>query len=103
MKIYQKFTRVINQIFTNFLALERSKHLSFKAKYTLWSGKINELYNAGNQNRAFDKKFIPFTDPDTNKNKYLSRNHLTPHADFVLAQHQTLTYYFHNCFPGTKR
>ncbi|XP_031636652.1 uncharacterized protein LOC116349388 [Contarinia nasturtii] len=80
--------------------LERSKHLSFKAKYTLRGWNLNYLYHAGNQTQAFNEKFIPFTDPETRKNKYFSRNHLTPHADFALIKHQTLTYYFHNCFPG---
>ncbi|XP_055310967.1 uncharacterized protein LOC129573861 [Sitodiplosis mosellana] len=82
---------------------EHSSHISFKEKYTLagWKPtKVTELYSAENQTEAFNAVFIPFTNADYKMGIYLSRNHLTPHADFMQVKDQKLTYFFQNCFPG---
>lgn len=86
--------------FIIFLVTEQSNHHTFKSKYTLRGWNMNKLYTVESQINAFNEKFIPFIDPETKLNKYFSRNHLTPHADFVSIKEQALTYYFHNCFPG---
>lgn len=84
--------------------MERSSHLSFKAKYTLYGEKIDDKYNAVKQTHKFAETFGSgvVTSEDLGKMNYFSRNHLTPHADFALASGQALTYYFHNCVPGER-
>lgn len=90
--------------FITFTKADHSDHLSFKEKYTLagWKPrKVNQLYTAESQTALFNELFIPFTIGNHTKNKYFSRNHLTPHADFKEVKHRDLTYFFHNCFPGS--
>ncbi|XP_031630221.1 uncharacterized protein LOC116345185 isoform X2 [Contarinia nasturtii] len=94
------YTDHIIDLATKALEHRRFKKNGFKSVYTLGGGNLNDYYYVENQTKKLNKLFIPFTDPDTKKSKYLSRNHLTPRADFTSAKHQALTYYFQNCFPG---
>lgn len=85
------------------LVLERSKHLRFRAPYTLYGWGVDQMYNMEKQTEKFNERFgkdKKITESNIKKCNYFSRNHLTPHADFAKVSEQELTYYFQNCVPG---
>lgn len=79
---------------------EKFDHQGFRAKYTMFGWKADGFYGAKNQTIAFNKKFVPFTDPEINNRNFFSRNHFTPHADLMSIIHKNLTYFLQNSFPG---
>lgn len=91
------------------------KRPNFQAKYALWRlspGGVDKWYKQKQAKKSYDnffKDLIPkliqhdiVGQTEDAKENYFARNHVTPMGDFVLAEHQKLTFFFHNCFPGKK-